>query len=95
LEIVDEDEYVEALSKKPLSEKNEKSSEQSDNPTGTRLKKKKNKTKKDKRNKKKNEENFIFEEALLAAVEGMKVKKIKKLLKNAEVTIKINFKGKK
>ena len=95
LEIVDEDEYVEALSKKPLSEKNEKSSEQSDNPTGTRLKKKKNKTKKDKRNKKKNEENFIFEEALLAAVEGMKVKKIKKLLKDAEVTIKINFKDKK
>jgi len=95
LEIVDEDEYVEALSKKPLSEKNEKSSEQSDNPTGTRLKKKKNKTKKDKRNKKKNEENFTFEEALLAAVEGMKVKKIKKLLKDAEVTIKINFKDKK
>ena len=36
-----------------------------------------------------------FEEALLAAVREMKVKKIKKLLKGAEVTIKINFKDKK
>jgi len=91
LEIVDEDEYVEALSKK--------SSEQSDNPAGTRTKKKKaKKSKKEqkiKKDKKKNEEIFTFEEALLAAIEGMKVKKIKKLLKGAEVTIKINFKDKK
>ncbi len=106
LEIVDENEYVEALSKKPLSEKNEKSSEQSDNPAGKRTKKikarrKEDKTKKIKKNKKeqkvkkKKEDSFTFEEALIAAVEGMKVKKIKKLLKNAEVTIKINFKDKK
>ncbi len=70
LEIVDEDEYVEALSKK-------------------------SKSKKSKKDKKKNEETFTFEETLLTAVEGMKVKKIKKLLKGAEVTIKINFKDKK
>ncbi len=67
LEIVDEDEYVEALSKKS----------------------------KKKKKKKNNKENvFTFEEALIAAVEGMKVKKIRKLLKDAEVTIKINFKDK-
>ena len=58
----------------------------------TKKKKKKNKSKKSKKNK---EETFSFEEALLAAIEGMKVKKIKKLLKGAEVTIKINFKDKK
>ncbi len=74
LEIVDEDEYVEALSKKSKKSKKEQ---------------------KIKKDKKKNEETFTFEEALLAAVEGMKVKKIKKLLKGAEVTIKINFKDKK
>ncbi len=113
LEIVDEDEYVEALSKKPLAEKNEKTSEQSDalaqqlptpaHPAGMRTKKmksrknedKKNQSKKIKKDKKEDEEIFTFEEALLAAIEGMKVKKIKKLLKGAEVTIKINFKDKK
>jgi len=91
LEIVDEDEYVEALSKKPLSEKNEK-------PKKIKSRKnedKKNRSKKIKKDKKKDEEVFTFEEALLAAIEGMKVKKIKKLLKGAEVTIKINFKDKK
>ncbi|SFV59985.1 Transcription initiation factor IIF alpha subunit [hydrothermal vent metagenome] len=71
LEIVSEEEYVEALSSKAPK------------------KKKKNKSKKNK------EETFNFEKALLSAVEGMKVKKIKKLLKGAEVTIKIDFKGKK
>lgn len=78
LEIVDEDEYVKALSKKPLKKKKEK------------LKKKKTGKKE-----KKEVENFTFEEALLAAIEGMKVKKIKKLLKGADVTIKINFKDRK
>jgi hypothetical protein len=53
------------------------------------------KSKNNKKDKKKKEETFTFEEALIAAVEGMKVKKIKKLLKGAEVTIKINFKDKK
>ena len=113
LEIVDEDEYVEALSKKPLAEKNEKSSERSDalaqqlptpaHPAGTRTKKmksrknedKKKKSKKIKKDQKIDEETFTFEEVLLAAIEGMKVKKIKKLLKGAEVTIKINFKDEK
>ena len=56
--------------------------------------KKKKKTKK-KRAKKRAEEVYTFEEALLAAVENMKPKKIKKLLKDAEVTISIRFKDKK
>ena len=58
------------------------------------LSKKSKKDKKIKSNKKK-EKTFTFEEALIAAVEGMKVKKIKKLLKGANVTININFKDKK
>jgi len=75
LEIVNEDEYIETLSKK-----------------SKKVKKAKN-NKKKKKNKK--EETFTFEEALIAAVEGMKVKKIKKLLKDADITISINFKDKK
>ena len=71
LEIVNEDEYVDTLSKKSK------------------------KSKKVKKEKKKKEKIFTFEEALIAAVEGMKVKKIKKLLKGADVTIKISFKDKK
>lgn len=54
-------------------------------------KKKKEKAKKIGKKKKK-EEVYTFEEALLAAIEGMKPKKIKKLLRGAEVTIKIRFK---
>ncbi|HIP18011.1 MAG TPA: hypothetical protein EYG78_01600 [Sulfurovum sp.] len=59
--------------------------------------KQKNKKKKKKRPKqsKEKEDTYTFEEALIAAVEGMKVKKIKKLLKNADVTINIKFKDKK
>lgn len=72
LEIVEVDEYVEALSRKPLAEKKEKNKKE-----------------------KKKKEIFTFEETLLAAIEGMKVKKIKKLLKGAEVTITINFKDRK
>ena len=75
LEIVNEDEYVDTLSKKSKKSKNKKPNK--------------------KKNKKKKEETFTFEEALIAAVEGMKVKKIKKLLKGADVTIKINFKDQK
>jgi len=82
LEIVDEDAYVEALSKKPSEGKKKKEKS---------AKKKKVKAKK---KDKKEEEVFTFEEALIAAVEGMKVKKIKKLLKGAEVTLKIKFKDK-
>jgi len=75
LEIVNEDEYVKALSKKSKKVKNKKPNE--------------------KKNRKKKEETFTFEEALISAVEGMKVKKIKKLLKGADVTIKISFKDQK
>ena len=96
LEIVDEDEYVEALSKKPLAKKKEKvkkmRSRKNEDKKNRSKKSKKEKIKKDK---KKEVEVFTFEEALLAAVEGMKVKKIKKLLRGAEVTIKINFKDRK
>jgi len=55
-------------------------------------KKKKEKAKRKKKKKKKEEDIYTMEEALLAAIENMKPKKIKKLLKGAEVTIKIRFK---
>jgi hypothetical protein len=55
----------------------------------------KSKKVKNKKKKKNKEETYTFEEALIAAVEGMKVKKIKKLLKDADITISINFKDKK
>jgi hypothetical protein len=58
------------------------------------LSKKAKKKKKRKSNKKK-EKIFTFEETLIAAIEGMKVKKIIKLLKGADITIKIKFKDKK
>ncbi len=57
--------------------------------------KSKNKKPNKKKSKKKKEKTFTFEEALIVAVEGMKVKKIKKLLKGADVTIKISFKDQK
>jgi HD superfamily phosphohydrolase len=57
---------------------------------------KKEKKKSKKRDSKKSKETQLsFEETLLKAVKGMKMKKIKKLLKGAEVTIQINFKDKK
>jgi len=56
---------------------------------------KKSKNKKKSKSKNKKKKIFTFEEALISAVEGMKVKKIKKLLKGADITIKINFKDKK
>ncbi|WP_295419357.1 hypothetical protein [Sulfurovum sp.] len=83
LEIISEEEYVETLSEKVPKEKKEKSMK-----SGKKSEKKSKKSKKDK-------EAFTFEEALITAVEGMKIKKIKKLLKDAEVTIKIDFKDKK
>ncbi len=81
LEIVDEEEFVEALSQTPKRKK-EKS----------KKKKKKKKAPKEKKVKKNEVTEAGFEEALLAAVREMKVKKIKKLLKGAEVTLKIKFK---
>lgn len=57
-------------------------------PAKTEKKEKKRKKKK----KKQKEDVYTFEEALLAAIENMKPKQIKKLLKNAEVHISIKFK---
>ena len=58
-------------------------------------KKKKSKKKLAKKEKKKKEKNINFEEALVSAVKDMKIKKIKKLLKGANITITINFKDNK
>jgi len=74
LEIVAEEEIIEALSGEEATE--------------TEKKEKKRKKKK----KKQHEDVYTFEEALLAAIENMKPKQIKKLLKNAEVHISIKFK---
>ena len=79
LEIVEEEEILSALSKKPKKKKNK-----------SKKPKKSGKSKKQK--KKKEEDTYTMEEALLAAIENMKPKKIKKLLKGADVTIKIRFK---
>jgi hypothetical protein len=86
LEIVSEDEIIDILSNNSDSEKPKKEKKQ---------KKMKKEKKKSKKNKKAEEETYTFEETLIAALEGMKPKKIKKLLKGAEVTIKINFKDEK
>ena len=59
-------------------------------------KSKKKKSKKSKnKSKEKKEASYTFEETLIAAIEGMKTKKIKKLLKDADITISIKFKDKK
>jgi hypothetical protein len=79
LEIVSEDEIVDILSQKSKKKKS---------------KKEKNKKEKKRANKEK-EETYTFEEALLAAIEGMKIKKIRKLLKHADINITIRFKDEK
>ena len=58
-------------------------------------KSKKEKKKKEKVKKSAKEETYTFEEALIAAIEGMKIKKIRKLLKHADINITISFKDKK
>jgi hypothetical protein len=79
LEIVSEDEIVDILSQKSKKKKS-----------------KKEKSKKEKkRAKKEKDETYTFEEALLAAIEGMKIKKIRKLLKHADINITIRFKDEK
>ena len=83
LEIVSEDEIINILSSKP--EKTQKKKSKTD----------KKKKKEKKRSKKEKEASYTFEEALIAAIEGMKVKKIKKLLKDADIKISISFKDKK
>ena len=75
LEIVAEEEIIEALSGEASAEAE-----------------KKEKKKRKKKKKKEKEDVYTFEEALLAAIENMKPKQIKKLLKNAEVHISIKFK---
>ena len=75
LEIVAEEEIIEALSGETSAEAE-----------------KKEKKKRKKKKKKEKEDVYTFEEALLAAIENMKPKQIKKLLKNAEVHISIKFK---
>jgi hypothetical protein len=63
---------------------------------GKEKKKRKKHAKMKKKKAKKSKENiYTFEETLLAAIENMKPKKIKKLLKGAEVTIKIRFEDEK
>lgn len=89
LEILSEEEIVDTLSKKPKEKKSQKEKDKS------KEKKSSNKKSKVKKEKNPKEETYTFEEALIAAIEGMKPKKIKKLLKDAEVTIKISFKDKK
>ena len=79
LEIVSEDEIVDILSQKSKKKKS-----------------KKEKSKKAKKQKsKEKDETYTFEEALLAAIEGMKIKKIRKLLKHADINITISFKDEK
>ncbi len=75
LEIVAEEEIIEALSGETSAEAE-----------------KKEKKKRKKKKKKEKEDVYTFEEVLLAAIENMKPKQIKKLLKNAEVHISIKFK---
>lgn len=80
LEIISEDKIVDILSADPKKKSK---------------KKKVQKIERRKSKKEKKEDIYTFEEALIAAIEEMKPKKIKKLLKGAEVTLKINFKGNK
>lgn len=81
LEIISEDKIVDILSADPEKKKSKK--------------KKAKKIDKKKSKKEKKEDIYTFEEALIAAMEEMKPKKIKKLLKGAEVTLKINFRDNK
>jgi hypothetical protein len=78
LEILKEDEILSLLEKTPKKKKK-------------RMKKDKKRDKK-KQKKQKEEAIYTMEEALLAALENMKPKKIRQLLKGAEVTIRIRFK---
>ncbi len=98
LELIDEDEYAETLSQKALVTKEQHILKQSDDlPKIKKIKSKKNEDKKSKSKKdqKKKEDIFTRKEALLVAIGEMKVKKIKKLLKGADVTINIHFKDNK
>lgn len=80
LEIIEEEASIEELH------------QQKDNETSKRVKSEK-KRKKGKKSGKKREKPMSSKEALLVALLDMKVKKIRKLLKGAEVNIQIRFKG--
>ncbi len=86
LEIIEENQIADLLSRQSESENRSKSKKEKEK------KKKKFEKKKEKQKKQQNEVSETLEKALLKALEEMKPKKIKKLLKGAEVTIKINFK---
>ena len=86
LEIIEEDQIADLLSRQSKSEKRSKGKKEKVK------KKKKSQKEKEKKKKQQNELSETLEKALLKALEEMKPKKIKKLLKGAEVTIKINFK---
>ena len=83
LEIISEDDIVDLLSNKSKVKDKKSNKEQ-----------KKNKKKQKKKKKKSDKESYSFEEALIAAIEGMKIKKIKKLLKDKDVNIRITIKDK-
>ncbi len=85
LEIISEDEIVDILSNKSVEEKLSKK----------RMKKEKSEKNSKKKKEKKSDETYSFEETLIAAIEGMKLKKIKKLLKDKKVDITITLKDKK
>ncbi len=93
LEILEEEEIVDELSKPKKEE--EKSKTKKTKPEKIK-KEKKNKEKKNKKKKKKNEK-FTEDEwfAIEDAINHLKPKKIKKLLKGKEIELKIEIKGKK
>ncbi len=88
LEIVREDEIVDLLSEAGEAHPSEEKKKIEN------AEKKKKKAKKIKKMKKSPQNVDIFEEALIAAIEGMKPKKIRKLLKDADISISISFKDK-
>jgi len=100
LEIVTEDDMLDLLTQVTDVESalNKISVEESPAKEEKRKKKEKKRAKKKekevKKKKKEKEESYSFEEALIAAIEGMKIKKIRKLLKDADISIQISFKDK-
>ena len=94
LEIIEENQIADILSRQSESENRSKSKKEKEKKKKKKSEKE-NEKKNDKKNKQQNEVSQTLEKALLKALEEMKPKKIKKLLKGAEVTIKINFKDEK
>jgi len=84
-----EDEGIEIVEEDQIADLFNKEIELDNTPSAKKVREKKKKSSKKKQKK---EKDNTFEELLLIAIKEMKPKKIKKLLKGAEVTIKINFK---